>query len=177
MTDELWEKAAKALVDDEIENADIRQRTARAVVCALVKDATKPRGEVLGRLILDLHGFSPEPAYEIPETDRFASAILIAVEYFDRGDAYHAARVVADLNGVDVLEEFRDNPRAFNRFSCIIPNDPMAALEDLIASGQRLPTKQPDIAAAVGRDLADSDEPFSIRDLPPYQPSLGVEPA
>ncbi len=171
MTDDnLWEKAAKALVDDEAKNADIRQQTARAVVRALVKDKAKPRGEVLGRLILDLQEFSPEPAYDIPDNDRFASAILVAAEYFDRKDAYHAARVVADLNDVDHLEDFRDNVRAFNRFACIIPNNTTGALEDLIASGQRLPTKQKDIAAAVGRDLA---EPVPVAERPAFQPTLG----
>lgn len=170
MTDELWEKAAKALVDDEAKNADIRQQTARAVVRALVKDKAKPRGEVLGRLILDLQEFSPGPAYDIPENDRFASAILIAAEYFDRKDAYHAARVVADLNGVERLEEFRDNVRAFNRFACIIPNNTMAALEELIASGQKLPTKHTDIATAVSRDLA---EPLPVSERPAFQPSVG----
>lgn len=170
MTDELWEKAAKALVDDEAKNADIRQQTARAVVRALVKDKAKPRGEVLGRLILDLQDFSPAPAYDIPENDRFASAILIAAEYFDRKDAYHAARVVADLNGVERLEEFRDNVRAFNRFACIIPNNTTAALEELIASGQKLPTKQTDIAAEVTADLA---EPLPVSERPVFQPSMG----
>lgn len=169
MTDELWEKAAKALVDDEAKNADIRQQTARAVVRALVKDKAKPRGEVLGRLILDLQEFSPAPAYDIPDENRFASAILVAAEYFDRKDAYHAARVVADLNGVERLEEFRDNVRAFNRFACIIPNGTTAALEDLIASGQKLPTKQKDIATEVSRDLS---EPLPASERPAFQPSM-----
>jgi hypothetical protein len=171
MTDELWEKAAKALVDDETKNADIKQQTARAVVRALVKDKAKPRGEVLGRLILDLQEFSPAPAYDIPENDRFATAILIAAEYFDRADAFHAARVVAELNNVGKLEDFRDNVRAFNRFACIIPNNTTAALEELIASGKRLPFRNED--GTLSEAPAPVAAPVPASERPAFQPSMG----
>lgn len=174
VTDELWEKAAKALVDDEAKNADIRQQTARAVVRALVKDKGKPRGEILGRLILDLQEFSPGPAYDIPDGDRFATAILVAAEYFDRKDAYHAARVVAELNDVERLEDFRDNVRAFNRFACIIPNNTTAALEELIASGQKLPSRKPDMEGFVEPELG---EPLPVSERPVFNPMAGGAPA
>lgn len=166
MTIDIWEKAAKILVDDEAKNADIKQQTARAVVRALAKDSAKPQAEVLARLILDLQEFSPGPAYDIPETNRFASAIVIASEYYDRADTYEAALVVAQLNDIEKLSDFPDNIRGMNRFACIIPTRPDEAMAALIASGRQLPL-------ADGTEATPPPVQVAAAERPAFKPDFG----
>lgn len=133
---DIWERAAKALVTtDDSKSGRVEREAARLVVKAMEAAPGANRGEVLSRLILDIHGFSPEPLYEVPEENGFATAIFISTSYFDRSDAIYAARVVADLNGVKSWEDFLETPRALTRFQCIVPVDPAVAVSGLSQSG------------------------------------------
>lgn len=136
---DIWERAAKALVtQDDSKNGRVQRDAARVVVKALDSVPGGHRGEVLSRLILDIQGFSPEPLFELPEESKFAVAILISTQYFDRSDAVYAARVVARLNNVKSWEDFLANERALTRFQCIIPVDPRTAISGLQQSGSVL---------------------------------------
>lgn len=136
---DIWERAAKALVmQDDSKNGRVQRDAARVVVKALASVPGGHRGEVLSRLILDIQGFSPEPLFELPEESKFAVAIFISTQYFDRSDAVYAARVVARLNNVKSWEDFLANERALTRFQCIIPVDPRTAISGLQQSGSVL---------------------------------------
>lgn len=136
---DIWERAAKALAaNDDSNNGRVEREAARLVVRALELAPGAQRGEVLSRLILDIHGFSPEPLYEVPEEKGFATAIFISTSYFDRSDAIHAARVVARLNDIETWEAFLESPRALTRFQCIVPVDPAVAVSGLAQSGADL---------------------------------------
>lgn len=136
---DIWERAAKALVmQDDSKNGRVQRDAATVVVKALESAPGAHRGEVLSRLILDIQGFSPEPLFELPTESKFAVAIFISTQYFDRSDAVYAARVVAKLNNVKSWEDFLANERALTRFQCIIPVDPRTAISGLQQSGSVL---------------------------------------
>lgn len=136
---DIWERAAKALVTtNDTKNGRVERDAATVVVKALESAPGAHRGEVLSRLILDIHGFSPEKLFEIPEESKFAVAIFISTYYFDRSDAVYAARVVAKLNNVETWDDFVKNERALTRFQCIVPTDPRTAVSGLAQSGSVL---------------------------------------